>query len=200
MRNQKHIVFPVLLLALVSLTTTGCTRAFRNVLGVQSAAKGTPELERFRPSHAGFEVNMPGPRDEIRTDNIMTRKYIYTHEDGTYSIIYGFVHGTLMSPLQFQTALDELCDKFVGSVNGKPTSTKAIEYYGSGLDPKDNRIGKEIEGTTSDGKQFFKMRVYLIGNVASKTSYTLIVVGEKPFVDSSEASRFLSSLKLLDRH
>lgn len=196
---MKHIRFAFLLALSLSTVfcTTGCTRAFRNVLGMQAPAGGTPQLETFKPKHAGFQVSMPEPRDEIATDDIMKRKYLYNHENGTYVLIFGLAHGTLMTPEQCKVALTEITDSVVKSINGKPTSTKAIEYYGSS-ERAETRIGNEVEGTIGDGAETFKMRVYLIGTTMGKSSYSLVVTGKPTFVKASEAERFLSSLTLLN--
>ncbi len=193
-----QVAFSIVILVVVSLGSSGCTRAFRNVMGLQKAAEGTPAIETFKPKHAGFEVSMPGPRDEVATDDIMKRNYVYKHTDGTYSLSFGLVHGSIMDQTQAQAALDELCDKQVKSIDGKVTSSKAIEYYGAAGEQTVVRVGKEIEGTMGNGDQVFKLRMYIIGTMSFKTSYSLIVFGKKPFVNSSEAERFISSLKLLD--
>lgn len=187
----------VLISVVTLLATTGCTRAFRNVLGMQASATGVPALETFKPKHAGFQVSMPAPRDEVATDDIMKRKYVYKHVEGTYVLTFGLAHGSLMTPEQVKTGLEDLCDNAVKSIDGKPTLTKQIEYYGAS-DRASTRIGKEIEGTIGNEGDVFKLRVYLIGTNAGKTAYTLMVTGKKSFVNSSEANRFISSLALLD--
>jgi hypothetical protein len=194
--KRFKIVFTIILLLGVSLSTSGCTRAFQNVLGIQPDAKGTPVLETLKPRHAGFEVSMPGPRDEVATEDMMKRNYVYKHTDGTYSMSYGLVHGSLMDPAQIQAALDENCDKQIQSIGGKQTASKAIEYYGGGCEGAVTRIGKEVEGTL-DTDRTFKLRAYIIGSNSFKTSYSLIVFGKKPFVNSNEANLFISSLKML---
>lgn len=196
MKHLRSTLLVTLSVATV-LSTSGCTRAFRNVLGMQAPAGGTPQLETFKPKHAGFQVNMPGPRDEVATDDIMKRKYLYKHESGTYELIFGLAHGTLMTPEQSKTGLDEITASIVKSIDGKVSTTKPIEYYGSS-DRATTRIGNEVEGTIGNDQSVFRLRTYLIGTTSGKTSYALVVTGKPAFVKSSEADRFISSLTLLD--
>lgn len=178
------------------LCTSGCTRAFRNVLGMQQPAGGVPQLETFKPKHAGFQVSMPSPRDEVATDDIMKRNYQYVHAEGVYSLTFGLAHGSLMTPEQIKEGLQDLTANAIKSINGKVTSSKDIEYYGAS-DRATTRIGKELEGTLDENK-IFRMRIYMIGTTAGKTVYTLTVMGKPSFVKSSEAERFISSFNLLD--
>jgi hypothetical protein len=164
---------------------------------MQAPAGGVPQLETFKPKHSGFQVSMPSPRDEIATDDIMKRKYLYRHESGSYALIFGLAHGSLMTPEQSKAALDEITSKLVKSVEGKVASTKPIEYYGSSQRAT-CRIGNEVEGSIGNGDEIFKLRTYLIGTNMGKTSYALVVTGKPSFVKSSEAERFISSLTLLD--
>lgn len=195
---MKHLrsAFLVTLSVATVLCTSGCTRAFRNVLGMQAPAGGVPQLETFKPKHAGFQVSMPEPRDEIATDDIMKRKYQYRHESGNYELIFGLAHGSLMTPEQSKAGLDEITASVVKSIDGKVSTTKPIEYYGSS-DRATTRIGNEVEGTIGT-EQTFRLRTYLIGTTSGKTSYALVVTGKPAFVKSSEADRFISSLNLLD--
>jgi hypothetical protein len=165
---------------------------------MQQSASGVPVLETFKPKSAGYQVSMPSPRDEIATEDIMKRQYTYKHVEGSYTLTSGIAHGSLMGPQQTQAGLDGLCDDLVKSLKGTVTSSKPVEYIGSS-GSSTIRVGKEVEGTTTtDGAEAFRFRIYLIGNNAGKTAYTLLVTGKKSFVDSSEASSFISSLKVLD--
>ncbi|SRR5579885_3102195 len=187
------------LFSLIVVANSGCTRAFKNVLGLQSAAKGTPQMETFKPKHSHLEVVMPGPRDEVASFNdLFNSTYMYKHEEGFYALSFGLVMGVLMTPDQFQASLNDLSSKLVKSIDGTPTMTTPIQYYGAGCAPDAFRQGKEIEGTIGSGDRYFKLRVYLIGTTEFKSSYCLVVCGTKSFVNSPEANRFLGSLKLLE--
>jgi hypothetical protein len=142
-----------------------------------------PEFKEFANKAGGFKVQMPGAPKEQNQAGTAT----YTVESGNNAYSVAFTKlpdaGAQTDEL-LQTVLDAAVDGGVKGGNATLDNKKKITLAGK-------YPGREYSATIKNGNGLMiRSKMY----IANKKLYQVIVVGDKDFITSDDAVKFLDSL------
>jgi hypothetical protein len=149
---------------------------------------GSPPFKEFSSKEGKFKVQMPGTPKETKQNAGGMDMHMYTTEqrNGAFAVAYSDSPVPLgQSPAQAKLALDGARDGALKNINAKLTGEKDITLAGK-------HPGREITADLPDNKGQLKARFYIV----DRRIYQQLVMGNKSWVESPDAAKFLDSFAL----
>jgi len=151
-----------------------------------------PEWKEFASKEGRFKVLMPGTpkQDQAETESDFGKGILHMNVVQAGKTMYGANYCDFPAEIKkapLKQLFDSSRDGAVANLEGKLANEKDIKL---GVHP-----GREIQIDVANGKQLFRVRVYLV----DQRLYQVVILGTKEHATSKAADKFLDSFKLAEK-
>ena len=151
-----------------------------------------PEWKEFASKEGRFKVLMPGipKQNQVETESDFGKGILHMNVVQAGKTMYGANYCDFPAAIKkvpLKQLFDSSRDGAVANLEGKLANEKDIKL---GEHP-----GREIQIDVANGKQLFRVRVYLV----DQRLYQVVILGTKEQATSKTADRFLDSFKLAEK-